>query len=72
MSTKTVSFKASEDHVERIDKIVEEKGYTSRGEYLRELLRNDIEPELTSETIERIKESRRQLSSGKGKKLEDL
>jgi Arc/MetJ-type ribon-helix-helix transcriptional regulator len=72
MSTKTVSFKASEDHVERIDKIVEEKGYTSRGEYLRELLRNNIEPELTSETIERIKESRRQLSSGEGKELEDL
>jgi len=72
MGTKTVSFKASEDHVNRIDNIVEEKGYTSRGEYLRELLRNEIEPELTSETIKRIEESRKQLSEGEGKNLEDL
>lgn len=70
--TKTVSFKATKKQIEEIDKIVEEKGYTSRGEFLRELLREKMEPELTDKAIERIKKGRRQLAKGDGKKLEDM
>lgn len=72
MSTRTLSFKATENQIEEIDRIVEEKGYTSRGEFMRELLRDNMEPELTEEAVGRIKEGREQLSGGKGKTLEEL
>jgi len=58
--------------MQEIDRIVEEKGYTSRGEFLRELLRENMEPELTDEAIERIKQGRKELARGEGKELEDL
>jgi len=60
----TVSFKASEKHVNKIDEIVEEKCYTSKGGYLRELLRNDADPKLTAETIKSIEQSHKQISEG--------
>jgi len=72
MSTATVSFKATEEQVEEIDRVVEERGYTSRGEFLRELLRERMEPELTDEAIERINRGRKQLRDGEGTRLEDL
>ncbi|MDY6768853.1 MAG: ribbon-helix-helix domain-containing protein [Candidatus Nanohaloarchaea archaeon] len=72
MSTSTVSFKATEEQVEEIDRVVEERGYTSRGEFIRELLRERMEPELTEEAIERINTGRKQLREGEGTRLEDL
>ncbi|MFB6245772.1 MAG: ribbon-helix-helix domain-containing protein [Candidatus Nanohaloarchaea archaeon] len=72
MSTATVSFKATEEQVEEIDRVVEERGYTSRGEFIRELLRDRMEPELTEEAIDRIKTGRKQLHEGEGTQLEDL
>ncbi len=72
MATKTVSFKASKKQLEEINRIVKEKGYTSKGEFIRELLRKNMEPELTQEAIKRIKEGRRQLAGGEGKEIEDL
>lgn len=72
MTTKTISFKARESQAKEIDRIVKERGYTSRGEFIRDLLRKNMEPELTQEAIERIKKGRRQLAEGKGKKLEEI
>lgn len=72
ISTKTVSFKANEKQVKKIDKIVKEKSYTSRGEFIRQLLREKMEPELTEEAIERIKKGRKELARGEGKEFEDM
>lgn len=72
MPTKTISFKASEKQAKEIDRVVKEKGYTSRGEFIRELLRNSMEPELTREAVERIKKGRRQLARGESKELEEI
>lgn len=72
MTTKTISFKATEQQVKEVDREVEEKGYTSRGEFLRALLRERMEPILTEEAIKRIKKGRKQFSEGEGKKLEEI
>lgn len=72
MKTKTVSFKATKKQIKKIDRIIKEKGYTSRGEFLRALLRERMEPELTQEAINRIKKGRRQLARGEGKEIEEI
>lgn len=72
MATKTVSFKATDEQVKEIDKEVEEGNYTSRGEFLRDLLREKMEPELTEEAVNRINKARKQLSEGKGKSIEEI
>lgn len=72
MSTKTVSFKATEEQVEEIDEAVENGQFTSRGEYLRNLLRQQSEPTLSDKAVEKINRGRKQLSEDEGTKLEDL
>jgi Arc/MetJ-type ribon-helix-helix transcriptional regulator len=72
MSTKTVSFKATEDQVKQIDEAVESGQFTSRGEYLRNLLREHSEPTLTDRAVEKINRGRKQISEGEGTELEDL
>lgn len=72
MSTKTVSFKATEEQVEEIDEAVESGQFTSRGEYLRNLLREHSEPTLSDKAVEKINRGRSQLSDGEGTELEDL
>ncbi len=58
MSTRTVSFKAPEDMIDTIDQAVEEGNYTSRGEFLRDVLRNiEIRP-LSEEAKDRIQKGR--------------
>lgn len=72
MSTTTVSFKAPKKQLEKIDQLVEEKGYTSRGEFLRDIIRREMEPELTEEAVERIENAREQLKKGEGKSIEEI
>ena len=72
MSTKTVSFKADEKHIKKMDEIVEERGYTSRGEFLREILRNNLEPVLTERAKKEIEKGREQIEKGKSISLEEL
>ena len=72
MSTRTVSFKADEKHIKKMDEIVEERGYTSRGEFLRDLLRNNLEPVLTEKAKKEIEKARDQIEKGKSVKLEDI
>ncbi|MCJ7450150.1 MAG: ribbon-helix-helix domain-containing protein [Candidatus Nanohaloarchaeota archaeon QJJ-9] len=69
MATKTVSFKAPEKQVKMIEKLVEEKGYTSKGELLRDLVRKELEPELTEQAKEKIKNARKEIEKAKGEEL---
>jgi len=68
MSTKTISFRATEDQIHLIDRLVEEGDYTSRGELIRSFLRNVEEKELSERAKKDIEEARKQ----KGRPLDDL
>ena len=70
--TKTVSFKATEEQVKQISQAVDMGNYTSKGEFLRSLLRKELRPELTRETIQRIEEGREQIRNGESTTLEEL
>jgi len=60
MTTKTISFRAKEDQVELLDELVEKGNYTSRGELLRNLLRNIEKKELSDKVKEEIETAREQ------------
>jgi len=60
MTTKTISFRAKEDQVELLDELVEKGNYTSRGELLRNLLRNIEKKELTEKVKKEIETARGQ------------
>ncbi len=60
--SKVVSFKAPEEMVEEIDSYVEEGNYTSRGEFLRSLLRNVERRKLSEEAKKSIEKARKQES----------
>lgn len=60
MSTETVSFKAPEDMVRTIEQAVEDGNYTSKGEFLRDLIRNIEHRKLTDQARDDIKEARQQ------------
>ncbi len=68
MSTKTISFRAKEEQVELLDELVEKGNYTSRGELLRNLLRNIEKKELTDKVKEEIETAREQ----EGRPLDDI
>ncbi|MDP6156445.1 MAG: ribbon-helix-helix domain-containing protein [Candidatus Thermoplasmatota archaeon] len=68
MSTKTISFRATEDQIHLIDRLVEDGDYTSRGELIRSLLRKIEEKELSDRAKKDIEEARKQ----KGRPLDDL
>ncbi|MEF8833025.1 MAG: ribbon-helix-helix domain-containing protein [Candidatus Thermoplasmatota archaeon] len=60
MTTKTISFRAKEEQVELLDELVKNGNYTSRGELLRNLLRNIEEKELTDQVKKEIEAAREQ------------
>lgn len=68
MATKTISFRATNDQIKLIDELVEKGDYTSRGELLRNLLRNIEEKELSDEVKKRIEIARKQ----EGRPLDDI
>ena len=68
MSTKTISFRATDDQINLIDRLVEEGDYTSRGELIRNLLRKVEEKELSERARKDIDEARKQ----EGRPLDDL
>ena len=68
MSTKTISFKATDEQVKFIDEMVTEGHYTSRGELLRSLIRKVENKRLSEKAIKYIEEARQQ----KGRKLDDI
>lgn len=68
MSTKTISFRATDDQIHLIDRLVENGDYTSRGELIRSLLRKVDEKELSERAKKDIEEARKQ----KGRPLDDL
>ncbi|MFW6196932.1 MAG: ribbon-helix-helix domain-containing protein [Thermoplasmatota archaeon] len=68
MTTKTISFRAKEEQVKLLDELVEKGNYTSRGELLRNLLRNIEERELTDQVKKEIKAARKQ----EGRPLDDV
>jgi len=68
MTTKTISFRATEDQIHLIDRLVEEGDYTSRGELIRSFLRNVEEKELSERAKKDIEEAREQ----KGRPQDDL
>ena len=68
METRTISFRATEDQVALIDRLVETGRFTSRGELLRNMLRNVEEKELSDQAKRDIEEARKQ----KGRPLDDL
>ena len=57
MSTKTISFRATEDQIHLIDRLVEDGDYTSRGELIRSLLRKIEEKELSDRAKKDIEEA---------------
>ena len=68
MTTKTISFRAKEEQVELLDELVEKGNYTSRGELLRNLLRNIEKKELTDKVKEEIETAREQ----EGRPLDEI
>ena len=68
MTTKTISFRAKEDQVELLDELVEKGNYTSRGELLRNLLRNIEKKELSDKVKEEIETAREQ----EGRPLDEI
>lgn len=58
--SKVVSFKAEDDMVKEIDRAVEGGNFTSRGEFLRSLLRNLEEKKLSEQAKKDIEEARKQ------------
>ncbi|MGM0405245.1 MAG: ribbon-helix-helix domain-containing protein [Thermoplasmatota archaeon] len=68
MATKTISFRATNDQIKLIDELVEKGDYTSRGELLRNLLRNIEEKELSDKVKKEIEIARKQ----EGSPLDDI
>ncbi len=68
MATKTISFRATNDQIKLIDELVEKGDYTSRGELLRNLLRNIEKKELTDKVKKEIEIARKQ----EGRPLDDI
>lgn len=68
MATKTISFRATNDQIKLIDELVEKGDYTSRGELLRNLLRNIEKKELTEKVKKEIEIARKQ----EGRPLDDI
>ncbi len=68
MATKTISFRATNDQIKLIDELVEKGDYTSRGELLRNLLRNIEQKELSDKVKKEIENARKQ----EGKSLDDI
>ncbi|KXB08285.1 hypothetical protein AKJ58_00360 [candidate division MSBL1 archaeon SCGC-AAA385D11] len=66
--TKNVSFKATEEQIEQIERAVKSGRFTSRGEFLRSLLRKVEDAELSEKAKSDIEEARKQ----EGKPLEEL
>lgn len=66
--SKVVSFKAPDEMVENIDESVEKGNFTSRGELLRNLVRNIEDKQLSQEAKEDIDEARDQ----EGKPIDEL
>ncbi|MFB6089397.1 MAG: ribbon-helix-helix domain-containing protein [Candidatus Aenigmatarchaeota archaeon] len=66
--SKVVSFKAKKDMIDEIDRAVERGNFTSRGEFLRSLVRNVKQKELSRQAKEDIEESREQ----EGRSLDEL
>ncbi len=60
MKTATISFKATEGQVRELDRFVREGHFTSRGEYLRSLLREELETELSEVAIKDIEHARKE------------
>jgi Arc/MetJ-type ribon-helix-helix transcriptional regulator len=65
---KVVSFEAPDEMVENIDESVEKGNFTSRGEFLRNLVRNIEDKRLSQEAKEDIEEARNQ----EGKPIDEL
>lgn len=63
-----VSFKAPEEMKQSIDRAVEEGNFTSRGEFLRSLVRNTEHRKLSDKARKDIEKAREQ----EGKPLDEL
>jgi hypothetical protein len=57
---KNVSFEATKEQIEQIDKAVELGGFSSRGEFLRSLLRKVENVKLSEKAKQDIEEARKQ------------
>ncbi len=68
MATRTISFRATEDQVKLIDELVEKGDYTSRGELIRNLLRNIEQKEISDQVKKDIEIARKQ----EGMPLDDI
>ncbi len=68
MATKTISFRATNAQIKLIDELVEKGDYTSRGELLRNLLRNIEEKELSDKVKKEIEMARKQ----EGRPLDEI
>jgi Arc/MetJ-type ribon-helix-helix transcriptional regulator len=61
----TVGVRIPEKQREEMEERAEQRGYPSTSEYIRELIRNDLEEEKLKEEVAReIKERKRQLEEG--------
>ena len=56
----TISFKVSEKQEKKIDEEYKRKGYISRSEFVRAVLREAIQPKLSEETMRAIRKARKQ------------
>ena len=69
----TVGVKIPKDQKKILDEVAEKRGYPSKSEYIRDLLRKDMEKYmvLRDEVAEEIKERKRELEEG-DLELEDM
>ncbi len=69
MATKTISFRATEKQAKMIEEKAKSENYTSKGEFLRDLLRNVEEKELSKEARRKINKAREEEG---GKELDEV
>ncbi|MDY6789018.1 MAG: ribbon-helix-helix domain-containing protein [Candidatus Nanohaloarchaea archaeon] len=70
MVMKTIHVKVPEEQLRSIDRVVEERHYPSRSEFVREALRDELEEDF--ELSEKVKEDIRQAREEEGIPLEEV
>ena len=68
----TLSFKVSREQERMINREYKKRGYISRSEFMRAVLRAALEPDLSEETVEAIKKARKQRGEPAQKVWEEL
>ncbi len=69
-----VNVRVPEELLQEVDKVLEERGFTNRSEFIRTAIRDALhpQPKLSEEALERIEESKKELEEGEYVGVDDL